>query len=409
METALKLTNSLITVFDIDEKDAEERCIYLVLDYHSKQCGHTRSIEYCLCNNYLNLHPYLTSNDRKPLLIIVQFSEKMDLYHLRIHALNKSRLYVWYAGGVDSQFISTPKVVKIYKVVEMDIAHTFIYEKILLLTPDLCATFLQSSVDVTSGQKIDLPKDRFKSTKCIALYFENNQKPNTKTQLNAISFYGSTTKISAVPIVHVDFTTQQLNEEKKMDSQVNSNALLESDIVRRRLETNCPGEHDLHEFIALGHSCDACKKDIQYLQHAWGCRKCNYDLCYTCFNYSCNLTECIALKALLNNLQLYNIWMSTMNTLKKSQQPPLNGDDYNAVKILNHLNHLLFYHQNQFEEIYKMLHANMNNNQICKLSNCLMMRRNHRNRTLITKNEQILNELYHSCEDIVSQQLLDRI
>eukprot|EP01084_Bolivina_argentea_P177102 306344_1 len=51
----------------------------------------------------------------------------------------------------------------------------------------------------------------------------------------------------------------------------------------------------------------------------------------------------------------------------------------------------------------------MNNNQICKLSNCLMMRRNHRNRNKIG-NISLKNVYYGNDDmDIVTQQIMDRI
>eukprot|EP01084_Bolivina_argentea_P313345 542625_1 len=83
--------------------------------------------------------------------------------------------------------------------------------------------------------------------------------------------------------------------------------------------------------------------------------------------------------------------------------------NYNNVSLLNHFNHLLFCHANQFEEMYNIFSKIIYNNESCSLSKCLLMKRNQRNRSKMAKNEYLLNMLYLNDEDVVSQQLLDRI
>ena len=49
---------------------------------------------------------------------------------------------------------------------------------------------------------------------------------------------------------------------------------------------NCPGYHGLRSFSTShrGYTCDGCRKKASLYQQMYGCRKCNYDLCRTCYN-----------------------------------------------------------------------------------------------------------------------------
>eukprot|EP01084_Bolivina_argentea_P302337 521846_1 len=88
------------------------------------------------------------------------------------------------------------------------------------------------------------------------------------------------------------------------------------------------------------------------------------------------------------------------------------GENYSNVCLLNDFNHLLFHHSSQFDKIYNELTQKVNKHTSvtkCDFSNCQMIRRNQRNRTEITKNEYLLNVLYCNSNDIIPQQLLDRI
>eukprot|EP01084_Bolivina_argentea_P096800 174020_1 len=100
--------------------------------------------------------------------------------------------------------------------------------------------------------------------------------------------------------------------------------------------------------------------------------------------YICKLYECPCLAVITNALQ-----MAILN--QNEQKIDIN---YNKVDLLNDFNHLLFYHSNEFEYIYNKLIAQINNNKPCNLLKCLMMKRNQRNRSEITENENLLNKLY---------------
>ena len=51
---------------------------------------------------------------------------------------------------------------------------------------------------------------------------------------------------------------------------------------------DCPEAHGLRQFRTKhnGYRCDGCKRLAQVDIKMWGCRKCNYDLCKSCYNTS---------------------------------------------------------------------------------------------------------------------------
>eukprot|EP01084_Bolivina_argentea_P265493 450041_1 len=51
---------------------------------------------------------------------------------------------------------------------------------------------------------------------------------------------------------------------------------------------NCPKKHGLQKFITedVTYYCNGCERRMNIRQTMWGCRRCNYDLCYQCFSKS---------------------------------------------------------------------------------------------------------------------------
>eukprot|EP01084_Bolivina_argentea_P180656 312114_1 len=84
------------------------------------------------------------------------------------------------------------------------------------------------------------------------------------------------------------------------------------------------------------------------------------------------------------------------------------GNNYNSVDLLNDFNHLLSQHTNQFEVIYNRLNRIYNGNG-CDSCKCASIKRHYRDRSTIRNNENKLKELYFDMDNIVKQQLLDRI
>eukprot|EP01084_Bolivina_argentea_P045660 84053_1 len=85
--------------------------------------------------------------------------------------------------------------------------------------------------------------------------------------------------------------------------------------------------------------------------------------------------------------------------------------DCNQTLLLNDFHHLLIAHQEQFEMIHDILLEKVMEGLQCDLSQCCMMKRNHRDRTRLKDNDIELKRRYLSdtITDIALQQLFDSI
>eukprot|EP01084_Bolivina_argentea_P302336 521843_1 len=115
------------------------------------------------------------------------------------------------------------------------------------------------------------------------------------------------------------------------------------------------------------------------------------------------LAECDAIRRIRGILSRYTTYISSNDK-----------DDgwlcgyYDNTDLLNDFNHLIFYHSEQFEDIYNILINKVYKKNACNVSECSMMRRNHRKRS-DCDNTQVLSEIYFNNDCIVEQQLIDRI
>eukprot|EP01084_Bolivina_argentea_P211768 360144_1 len=94
--------------------------------------------------------------------------------------------------------------------------------------------------------------------------------------------------------------------------------------------------------------------------------------------------------------------------------------DYNAStisltqllnkEIIDNKSYIISDHE--FEEAHNILVEKCNNGTLCPLSNCLMRRRNFRDRDRLRSNDRDLNKMYFSpndMDDVINQQILDTI
>eukprot|EP01084_Bolivina_argentea_P016879 31533_1 len=101
--------------------------------------------------------------------------------------------------------------------------------------------------------------------------------------------------------------------------------------------------------------------------------------------------------------------------MNATQQNQNDNNDIDIQKTLIAFHHLLQNHEHQFELIYdKIVEQVLGGTNTCDLRQCLMLRRNHRDRFQLQKNDQELRKLYQVCDnpdvkDIVTQQILDKI
>eukprot|EP01083_Nonionella_stella_P083514 230988_1 len=129
----------------------------------------------------------------------------------------------------------------------------------------------------------------------------------------------------------------------------------------------------------------------------------------------CALDDCLCLEIMCDVMRLYHVYI-TSNVGRHKTQSHIDdsvyseiGNGYNNVDLLDDFNHLLSCHSHEFEDVYNMLKATVYDGEDCNLSQCVMMKRNHRDRSAITKNESILYQLYFDKDNIVAEQLLDRV
>eukprot|EP01084_Bolivina_argentea_P227983 385131_1 len=133
--------------------------------------------------------------------------------------------------------------------------------------------------------------------------------------------------------------------------------------------------------------------------------------------YSCDLSNCLCVKIIGDVMKLYDCYIRSISQHDQNIHTNIAkiydtiGNtyylNYDAVDILNDFNHLLMYHSNQFEDIYNIQINTAYNGIDCDLSKCVCMTRNYRNRSTIT--ESVERSLYLDSDDMVEQQLLDRI
>eukprot|EP01084_Bolivina_argentea_P085805 155090_1 len=125
----------------------------------------------------------------------------------------------------------------------------------------------------------------------------------------------------------------------------------------------------------------------------------------------CKLDDCLPLSIIGQVLKNYKIYMhqkyeennsKTCDNIYDSVFCKI-GNNYGTVDLLDDHHHVLLHHADQFEGVYNLLCETVNDNDICKLSKCLSLRRNQRDRLKRTRN------LYLNEENIVEEQLLDKI
>eukprot|EP01084_Bolivina_argentea_P031241 57825_1 len=118
----------------------------------------------------------------------------------------------------------------------------------------------------------------------------------------------------------------------------------------------------------------------------------------------CKLVDCECLRRLCQVLDQYHTIINDEKSAKFQEK-------FNMVSILNDANHLLYSHSTEFENIYKILVEESSDKKPCSLPNCLMMRRNYRERSMITSKENLLHSLYAGNDHVtqVTQQILDSL
>eukprot|EP01084_Bolivina_argentea_P218248 370388_1 len=85
---------------------------------------------------------------------------------------------------------------------------------------------------------------------------------------------------------------------------------------------------------------------------------------------------------------------------------------YSFIKLLDDFHHLLFEHDNQFENIYNHFVGKTVLTEPCDRKSCVVLSRNHRDRFQCSSNENLRQQLYYgnnSSEEVTIYQLIDTI
>eukprot|EP01084_Bolivina_argentea_P224170 379140_1 len=124
----------------------------------------------------------------------------------------------------------------------------------------------------------------------------------------------------------------------------------------------------------------------------------------------CNIKKCNALLTVSDVLTKYSKFIQQQNKINDNKKKQT--FECKTSCVLEDFHHLLQVHSLQFEEMYNELNRVCHGETSCDLKNCLMMQRNHRDRTSLKSNDDKLRAIYFGCNDvrdITRQQVLDKI
>eukprot|EP01084_Bolivina_argentea_P179014 309360_1 len=123
----------------------------------------------------------------------------------------------------------------------------------------------------------------------------------------------------------------------------------------------------------------------------------------------CSISQCGCLQNIIHILNNYHKWIYFTVRLQghphKHLYNQIYEQHYTNTNLLNDFNHLLFQHHNEFEDIHNIMLEQCSYSRICDLSECLMLRRNYRNRLFFDRQTYF----YQDDTDVIQQQLIDRI
>eukprot|EP01084_Bolivina_argentea_P141140 248055_1 len=112
-----------------------------------------------------------------------------------------------------------------------------------------------------------------------------------------------------------------------------------------------------------------------------------YAICYSVVSHT-SLMECSSIRRISRLLRKFHAYINHQQHSKNQTNYDIYDTVYNTMNViykntdlLNDFNHLMHCHSLQFEDIYNLLSKQIYNNKSCKLSKCLSMRRNNRDRS----------------------------
>eukprot|EP01084_Bolivina_argentea_P091730 165100_1 len=301
---------------------------------------------------------YVKSDGDEELLILVEFSKPINLQSIQIHAQKI---------GMDG--MSPPKQIHIYKLNDLSIN----FDDLSALKPEL------KSIK-WSSKKINLQKRakvaiKFKEIQYLAIYIDQNQNDTESTYFNAINFKGQIGNIELKKDVEDEKNQKILQDIASNDHHINEEKSPSDSLLDR---TNI--------YVGLYSQCD--------------------------------IKTCPSLSRICDVLLNYSSYLLSIESMNEDDEDDTSfvdniyaeiTDKYNSVDLLNDFNHLLMDHIEHFEYIHDVLLDRIHGTKPCKLSTCLSLKRNQRDRAEITEKDIILRSLYFHNDETVEQQILDRI
>eukprot|EP01084_Bolivina_argentea_P232759 392217_1 len=264
---------------------------------------------------------YVVSDVDEELLILVEFKQSVNLQLIKLYAVPQD----------DSSEMSPPKQIYVYKIDNLNKNFDDIKS---LNKPDKAIKC--SCKKLLSGQNVKLKNiPKFRKIQYLAILIESNQNETETTYLNGISFHGDHHKDNKMlmqkqeEIANINLFTKyrsQSHHKLQLDKSdmKNHQKLLEINEEYFNIEIQGFDSNRLLKHVDEDKNQDKNEESKQ-----------------------CTLNNCLAIKNISLILQ--------DNTY---------GENVNKIQMLNDYHHLLFKHDDEFEDIYNILTRQTNDNQI---------------------------------------------
>eukprot|EP01084_Bolivina_argentea_P178651 308771_1 len=324
---------------------------------------------------------FIISDVDEELIVLIGFKQNVDLHSIKLFSLSHP----------DANDTSQPKRIHIYNIDNLNKN----FDDLKATKPDKTVKCFPKKLE--KGQFINLKKNsknsiKFKKTRNLAIYITSNQNETEKTHINSIKINGKPNSHEQHKILieqkeiiaNIDLSMVHKNKYTK----ITDNFLFDQTDKQNKAKL----DDLLKEFKETEEKTETFKQSDHLLIPS------------ECYNNqstdtSCNLSQCESFKRVSNLMEKYGNCIA-----QKMEIAQVFDEKQTIVSTLNDFHHLLNIHESvqEFEYIYKNMKGDS-----CQLSDCLMMRRTHRDRC----NSKELSELYfqHDSKDIVTQQILDKI
>eukprot|EP01084_Bolivina_argentea_P234292 394439_1 len=370
-------------------------------------------------NNADNV-PHIVSTSDGKIMLFILFEVPVKMYYLKIYA----------AENADPNDVSAPRLISVYHVDDTNCNNIDCNN---IKSIKSLKTIQCSINELNKGQRISL-NGNFKQ---IIIFIESNQNNTKYTYFNGIHINWNIIPESENDYHQISNDDTDINiREQLMQLEthidpINSAHLCDSNINRTDTHCqieNCNSVHRLSTLLQKYHFYNRIKTcDEITTQNMLGNNTYLDTICEN-FGFDANTikkvyafitqeeyeTDSFKLDMYIENGNIArNICTEDNHTAPNLFGTARDIQNYETVSLLNDFNHLLTIHSSDFEDIYNILIKQSHHMKVCDISKCSIRQRNYRNRTMYTKNEELLNNLYfndgESGINVIKLQLMDRI